>query len=181
MIGIGTEQLTAGPKTEETIHQPERIEIDEDPAHEEADIEEPFFGFEEVVQRRLSTRTRKLKLTEKMKQFKVIHEALIGESWKEITASQNVPFCYRWKGFFSVSLLRRSDDIVGRRRLGDGHKGGVLITNGKWNMGTNPTTRRPYIQSKWVFDIIPGYKNTPPRFKVRLVAKRIYTRIRRRL
>ena len=89
---------------EETVQQPEQMEKDEVPStgsperieapvSEDLDIEEPFYGFDEIPQRRRSTRTSKP--TEKMKQFKGIHEALIGESWKEITASQKVPKCYQ--------------------------------------------------------------------------------------
>ncbi|KZR96752.1 Uncharacterized protein APZ42_008725 [Daphnia magna] len=79
---------------EETTQQPQQIEIDEDPGpNQETDgdacIENSFFGFdEEIVQRRRSGRI--VKQTEKMKQFKGIHDGLVGESWKEITASQKV-------------------------------------------------------------------------------------------
>ena len=99
-----TEQPIASPRMEETVQPPEQMDKDEAsstgsperieaPVSEDLDIEKPFYGFDEISRRRRSTRTSKP--MEKMKQFKGIHETLIGESWKEITASQKVPKCYQ--------------------------------------------------------------------------------------
>jgi hypothetical protein len=87
------EQQTENSGMEETTQEPEQIEVDDDPGPNqetdgrEANIEDPFFGFHE--ERRRSTRIAK------MKELKRTHECLVGESWKEITASQKVPKSYQ--------------------------------------------------------------------------------------
>jgi hypothetical protein len=87
------EQQTENSGMEETTQEPEQIEVDNDPGPNqesdgrEANIEDPFFGFHE--ERRRSTRIAK------MKELKRTHECLVGESWKEITASQKVPKSYQ--------------------------------------------------------------------------------------
>ena len=125
---------------------PERIEA---PVSEDLDIEEPFYGFDEIPQRRRSTRTSKP--TEKMKQFKGIHEALIGESWKEITASQKVPKCYQ-------EAMVSEDAEMWEMAIREEYS--TLMENGTWEL-TPLTEGRTVIQNKWVFDIKPSYKNTP--------------------
>lgn len=155
---------------EETVQQPEQMDKDEAsstgsperieaPVSQDLDIEEPFYGFDEIPQRRRSTRTSKP--TEKMKQFKGIHEALIEESWKEITASQKVPKCYQ-EAIVSEDVEKWETAI--REEYSS------LMENGTWELTPLPEGRT-VIQNKWVFNIKPGYKNTPPRFKARLVAK----------
>ncbi len=93
MIEKIVEQQTENSGMEETTQEPEQIEVDNDPGPNqesdgrEANIEDPFFGFHE--ERRRSTRIAK------MKELKRTHECLVGESWKEITASQKVPKSYQ--------------------------------------------------------------------------------------
>lgn len=93
MIEKIVEQQTENSGMEETTQEPEQIEVDDDPGPNqetdgrEANIEDPFFGFHE--ERRRSTRIAK------MKELKRTHECLVGESWKEITASQKVPKSYQ--------------------------------------------------------------------------------------
>jgi hypothetical protein len=87
------QQQTENSGMEETMQEPEQIEVDDDPGPNqetdgrESNIEDPFFGFHE--ERRRSTRIAK------MKELKRTHECLVGESWKEITASQKVPKSYQ--------------------------------------------------------------------------------------
>ena len=107
MIEKIVEQHTENSGMEEMMQEPEQIEVDDDPGPNqetdgrEANIEDPFFGFHE--ERRRSTRIAK------MKELKWTNECLVGESWKEITASQKV---------------RKS-------KLGAGHTRRILITDGK--------------------------------------------------
>ncbi|EFX64351.1 hypothetical protein DAPPUDRAFT_334291, partial [Daphnia pulex] len=71
------EQQTENSGMEETMQEPEQIEVDDDPGPNqetdgrEANIEDPFFGFHE--ERRRSTRIAK------MKELKRTHECLAGE------------------------------------------------------------------------------------------------------
>jgi len=96
-----------------------------------------------------------------MKQFKGIHEALIGDSWKEITASQKVPKSYQ---------EAMTSEEAGSWETAIKEEYLSLMENGTWELTQLPEGRTT-IQNKWVFDIKPGYKSTPPRFKARLVAK----------
>ncbi|KZR96252.1 Uncharacterized protein APZ42_009512 [Daphnia magna] len=135
---------------EETTQQPQQIEIDEDQGpNQETDgdacIENPFFGFdEEIVQRRRSGRI--VKQTEKMKQFKGIHDCLVGESWKEITASQKVPKSYQEA---MISEDAESWETAIKEEFLS------LMENKTWELTPLPEGRA-IIQNKWVFDIKPG-------------------------
>jgi hypothetical protein len=153
------EQHTENSGMEEMMQEPEQIEVDDDPGPnqetdgQEANIEDPFYGFHE--ERRRSTRIAK------MKELKRTHECLVGESWKEITASQKVPKSYQ-EAMISEDAASWEPAIQ--------EEFSSLMENKTWELTPLPEGRET-IENKWVFDIKPGYKDTPPRFKARLVAK----------
>jgi hypothetical protein len=77
-----------------------------------------------------------------MKQFKGIHEALIGESWKEITASQKITKCYQ-------EAMVSEDAEMWETAIREEYSS--LMENRTWEL-TPLSEGRSVIQKKWVLN-----------------------------